>query len=76
MDGIDALPDQNITAGKYRDELACVGVQHEANDEHHRHETADRGDQGIKGPFLPNKTNKTGTWRHSQFVLGLEIIPR
>ena len=46
---------------QYRDEPACVGVQHETNVEHRGHETANRGDQGIKGPFLSNKTGKTGS---------------
>ena len=44
LDGFDPLPDQDTGSGEYRDESACAGVQLEANDEPHWHETVDRGD--------------------------------
>jgi hypothetical protein len=35
--------------------VKCVGVQHEANDEHHGYKTSHRGNRGIESPFLVTK---------------------
>ena len=52
LDGFDPFPDQNARSSEYRDELACVGVQHEADDENHGYKTSHRGHRGIASPFL------------------------
>ena len=55
MDGRDALPDQDIAAREYRDELACACLQHETSDADPRNCPAHGGNQGIE--TLPSLTN-------------------
>jgi hypothetical protein len=44
MDGCDALPDEDRTAGQYRDESTCSCLQPEASNQHYGCEAADGGD--------------------------------
>jgi dienelactone hydrolase len=47
LDGQHPLPDQDPRKGQNRDEPAGAGLQHEANDQPHRRQTADAGDRGL-----------------------------
>ena len=48
MDGGDALSHQDDPAREYRDEFACLGLQHETRDADPRNRTADGGDEGLR----------------------------
>jgi hypothetical protein len=48
VDGSDALPDQDIAEGEYRDEFACTCLQHETSDADPRNGSARSGNQGLK----------------------------
>ena len=50
MDGRHTLPDTHATKCANGDELARVGLQHEANDQSHWNRLADRGDAGVLTP--------------------------
>src|ERR1700685_1704880 len=48
VDGGDALPDQDIAAREYRNELARTCLQHETSDADPRNCSASGGNQGLK----------------------------
>ena len=47
MDGCYALPHQNQGPSEHRDELACPGLQHEADDQRAGRGNLDEGDERI-----------------------------
>src|SRR5512144_3049019 len=49
MDGVDALPHQDLAAGPNGDELACAGLQLEAGDENPRTAALDGIHEGLDG---------------------------
>ena len=49
-DGRDALPDEDAAKGRHRDGTARAGLQSDARDEHHGHEAARGGDEGMSLP--------------------------
>ena len=48
MDGSNALPDQGVKSGKYRDEFACTRLQYETCNEHPGYQTIDRGNTSVE----------------------------
>ena len=53
VDGFNALPDENAEQGQYRNELARVGIQHEASNRDLGCWNADQGDPDLVAPLFP-----------------------
>src|SRR5512143_3812974 len=65
MDGVDALPHQDLAAGPNGDELACAGLQLEAGDENPRTAAPDSIHERLDGEGLDPSIEPSGVSIHN-----------